>query len=207
MTGRMHPESGFTLIEVLVAIAVLGIILLPLTTAMAIGYRTLDQTSNRLTSSSDAEFLASYLPSDIKSSDTGATTGITCSGQSAVTSANAKLQLNLPAAPLAGVATAVIVYWVKSVTGGFQLMRSVCGTTEAVVVARNIASIASVTVALVDVTRGYTMTVVEKNAASEYDVDAVSVHGHGPIPDQGTRMRARLRLRSDDGASLLLRSR
>ncbi len=66
-TRRAHPESGFTLVELLLVIVLLGIIIAPLTAGLMVGLRTTDETANRLAGSNDAQLLSIWLPPDIQS--------------------------------------------------------------------------------------------------------------------------------------------
>ncbi|MEW6154327.1 MAG: prepilin-type N-terminal cleavage/methylation domain-containing protein [Actinomycetota bacterium] len=61
-------QQGFTLIEVVVAVAILGIVMVPLTSAMVVGLRTSDRTASVLVSSADRQLLAVHLTPDIESS-------------------------------------------------------------------------------------------------------------------------------------------
>jgi len=70
----VRSEAGFTLVEVLMTVAILGIISLPLTNAMVVGLRTSDRTASVLVTSADRQMLANYLPPDALSA-TGGTTG------------------------------------------------------------------------------------------------------------------------------------
>jgi prepilin-type N-terminal cleavage/methylation domain-containing protein len=60
----VRSEAGFTLVEMLMAVAVMGIITLPLTNAMVVGLRTSGKTANILVASADRQLLANYLPPD-----------------------------------------------------------------------------------------------------------------------------------------------
>jgi prepilin-type N-terminal cleavage/methylation domain-containing protein len=60
-------QRGLTLIEVLVAIVVLGIIILPLGNAMIGFIRLSDQTTQHMTESHDAQIAAAYLAQDVQS--------------------------------------------------------------------------------------------------------------------------------------------
>jgi prepilin-type N-terminal cleavage/methylation domain-containing protein len=75
----VRSEAGFTLIEMLMAVAVLGIIGLPLTNAMVVGLRTSDRTAKVLVTSADRQMLTNYLPPDALSAtvatNEGAATG------------------------------------------------------------------------------------------------------------------------------------
>lgn len=175
MASHSHRDGGFTLIELLVALTLLGIVMAPLGLAMSIVYRTTDETSNRLSSSSDAQFLTIYLPPDIKSADSGINSGITCSGTTAPV---LKLTSNANADAVGELASAaVIVYWVKTVTGGLQLVRSVCTTGTAAsstVVSRNLTSASATAIAPA---KGFSITVTAKKARTESAAYSFTVSG------------------------------
>ena len=64
---RARGESGFTLVELLMAIVISGFIIAPLTGGLIVGLRTTDETASRLTGSNDAQILSVWLPPDIQS--------------------------------------------------------------------------------------------------------------------------------------------
>lgn len=53
--------------ELLITIAILGVVIAPLAGALIISLRTTDETSNRLASSNDAQLLSIWLPGDVQS--------------------------------------------------------------------------------------------------------------------------------------------
>jgi prepilin-type N-terminal cleavage/methylation domain-containing protein len=59
-----RSEAGYTLVEILMAIAVTAIIVAPLTNAMVVGLRTSGRTATVLVTSADRQMLANYLPLD-----------------------------------------------------------------------------------------------------------------------------------------------
>lgn len=61
------PQRGFTLIEVLVGVALTGIVMVPLSMAMVVGYRTVFGAQQKLTSASEAQLIASTFPADVQS--------------------------------------------------------------------------------------------------------------------------------------------
>jgi prepilin-type N-terminal cleavage/methylation domain-containing protein len=68
-TGRRHGERGFTLIEVTAAVTIIAIVVVPLSVAMVVGYRTVFGIEEKLARSGDAQRLASYFPGDVQSVD------------------------------------------------------------------------------------------------------------------------------------------
>src|ERR1044071_10493789 len=78
-------EDGFTLIELVIAIAILGIVTSGLATAFITTIRGTKDLHNRFIESQDAQLLATYFPSDVQSAnpttiDTSASPADECSG-------------------------------------------------------------------------------------------------------------------------------
>ncbi len=177
---RAGAEAGFTLVELLAAIAVLGVISVALSTAVLVTYRTLDQTSLRVAGSTDAQFVSIYLPSDIASADS-ATDSVTTPGLACIGATNIKLQLT-SAINLGALTAGVVIYWVDPVGKSFQLVRSVCvngSVGSRLVVARNLLDANSAVAAAID--RGYALTVTEKVASA------------GAVPSYQFRISGRFR--------------
>lgn len=76
----VRSEGGFTLVEVLTVIAVLGIISLPLANSMMVGLRTSDRTAKILVTSADRQMLTNYLSPDALSANTATTDGAATGG-------------------------------------------------------------------------------------------------------------------------------
>lgn len=170
-----RDEAGFTLVELLIAVTVLGIIIAALGAGFSVGLRTMNDTSNRLSGSNDAQQLGVYLPPDVESasvavaSDTGS--GITCTGAS-----NPVLQLT-------DGATFNIVYGVRSESGAYQLERYVCtgGSVQSTkVVARNLASTSAVAPTRLPASgtlTGASLTVTEKTTATDSTAYVFTITG------------------------------
>ncbi|MEY2474356.1 MAG: hypothetical protein QOK28_3685 [Actinomycetota bacterium] len=74
----MNPsEKGFTLIEMLVAIIIGGLMTGAVTSALLIGLRTMDDTDARIAGSNDTQLIAGYVNRDIASSEYVSTIGTT----------------------------------------------------------------------------------------------------------------------------------
>src|ERR1700737_476554 len=67
MIRRQFEESGFTLIEVLIAIVVLGFIATGVAASIVLFFKTADGTTARLSLSHDSQLLANYLTPDLDS--------------------------------------------------------------------------------------------------------------------------------------------
>jgi prepilin-type N-terminal cleavage/methylation domain-containing protein len=175
VTSRLDDESGFTLVELLVAVVVLGMITVALGAGFSVGLTTMNDTSNRLSGSNDAQQLGVYLPPDVASATaaTASVSGadITCSGAS-----NPVLQLTDGTA-------FNIVYGVRSTSGAYQLERYVCmgGTAQSTkVVARNLASTTAVVPTRIPVSgmlTGASLTVTEKVAGTGSTAYVFTVSG------------------------------
>ena len=138
MRARAGGESGFTLVELLIAVTVLGVIMTAIAAGFSVGLRTMNDTSDRLAGSNDAQHLAVSLVPDVASATVAVAAadgaGIACTGAS-----NPVLQLS-------DGTSFNVVYGVRSVAGAstFQLERYVCtagAVTSTRVVARNLASL------------------------------------------------------------------
>ena len=75
---RRDDESGFTLVELLVAIVILGLIAFSLTEAVILGLKTTDATAASSSRSVAAQTLTSYFTDDVQSAETVDTTAPSC---------------------------------------------------------------------------------------------------------------------------------
>src|SRR5688572_11903328 len=85
-SSRAHRrEAGFTLPELVLAVAILGLVMAPLTAGIIIFLRSFDDTEDRMVASHDAQLVSVYLPGDVQSATSVDTSGIgACSGQPSV---------------------------------------------------------------------------------------------------------------------------
>jgi prepilin-type N-terminal cleavage/methylation domain-containing protein len=65
LTRRAHTDAGFTLVELLVAIAILAVITVPLANVVIGAFRNTTNTSDRLELSHDAQISSSYFGRDV----------------------------------------------------------------------------------------------------------------------------------------------
>lgn len=71
----LYDEAGLTLVELIISIAVLGVVIIPVTTSMLLSILETNSTRDRLADSAAAQVTTSYLHGDIQSSESVATTG------------------------------------------------------------------------------------------------------------------------------------
>src|SRR3954465_15659991 len=60
-------ENGFTLVELLIGIAIAGVLIGVIGSAMVVGLQTTDGTTQRLSESHDAQVTSAYLANDVQS--------------------------------------------------------------------------------------------------------------------------------------------
>src|SRR5438876_982008 len=75
-----RSEAGVTLVELMISVVLLGIIIVPLTTAMVTGLITTGEARARLSQSRSPLFSSAYFADDAQSSDVN---GITLGGTAA----------------------------------------------------------------------------------------------------------------------------
>jgi len=180
---RCRGQAGFTLIEMMMAIAITGIIIGPIGGAVFLGLRTADETSNRYASSNDAQTLSVWLPPDVQSAGNQVgdvvTSGNTeCSGVTNV--------LRLKWRETQGTTNTYIAAYATSLnanTGIYQLKRFYCvngGAATTHVVARNLASATAAT-ATVSTTK-VTMTVTARATPTSPTSYVYTVSGYRRTP-------------------------
>jgi prepilin-type N-terminal cleavage/methylation domain-containing protein len=176
-------EAGFTLVELLVAIVILGIIAVPLGASAFLGLRTADETSNRFASSNDAQLLSIWLPPDVQSAGNQSgdvvTSGNTeCSGVTNV--------LRLRWRETQGTTNTYVAAYAVSLnanTGVYELKRYFCvnsGASTTHVVARNLASATAATATVA--TTKVSVTVTSKGTATSPSGYVYSVSGYRRTP-------------------------
>lgn len=157
-----RDEHGFTLVELLIAVSVLGVIVLALGAAFSVGLRTMDTTTNRLAGSMDAQLLGVHLPDDVASATviTTAPAAIVCTGVAS------------PVLQLADGAFNV-VYGVRAARGEHQLERHDCSggaVRSTIVVARHLGGMTAAVATRIPASgapSGATITLTEATVASE----------------------------------------
>ena len=67
LRARRADERGFTLVELMMAIALTGVVIAPLAAGIVVGLRTGDEAYNRVAGSNAAQLLSVWLPPDLQS--------------------------------------------------------------------------------------------------------------------------------------------
>ena len=80
-------DTGFTLVELLVTVLILGIIISAVGTALFVGLRTTNLTTRRLAEAHDAQLITSYFVTDVQSSDSVTSTALDARCTAGVTGA------------------------------------------------------------------------------------------------------------------------
>jgi hypothetical protein len=76
--SRVHAESGVTLVELLMAVAITALIAPVLTGALVVGWRTTDQTVGSLSDTRNRQLVASLFTRDVQGASTVETSGGAC---------------------------------------------------------------------------------------------------------------------------------
>ena len=68
-------QTGFTLIEIIVGMAILGVLMTAIGSALIVAFRTTDATNQRLSESNDVQISSAFLANDVQSAKTVAVSG------------------------------------------------------------------------------------------------------------------------------------
>lgn len=150
MTGSAHrrdSERGVTLVELIVAISISGIIIAAITNAIFVGFKTTDKTTDRLAESHNTQLVANYFPADVGNSyfpdaTRDRTGGISfgavslpagCTGLAA-DSTNLVVLPNTPLRTESGIvvsypAAGSVSYWIEGTAPPRTLVRYECGAS------------------------------------------------------------------------------
>jgi prepilin-type N-terminal cleavage/methylation domain-containing protein len=77
-------DDGFTLVELLIAMVILGVIMAPLVTSFVLGLGTAVQAQQDLTNTTDVQAFSAFFTDDVASSDTVKTGTTSCGGADTV---------------------------------------------------------------------------------------------------------------------------
>lgn len=143
------PEAGFTLVELIVAIIIVGIIVVPLSGAIILGYTRMAQTGQRSLEAGDSQLVAAYFVNDVQGSDQVLVSGFTCGATLADGSTAAPVvEFALKSDPTAA-SDYQSSYSTVTQDGALQLYRVVCksGVVTDALISKSLASVPTVTCA------------------------------------------------------------
>ena len=158
----LSGDDGFTLVELVVTVGILGIIVVPLTGVVLAYLRNTVDTQARLTESHDVQFAAAYWQRDVASIGVRSSTYDTVSHSFPLEQSVALGSCALPAGASVVVtlawseftsmtstdppATVKVTYAARSVGGVFELLRVRCGTQPSTVeLANSLTAVPTVT--------------------------------------------------------------
>jgi len=129
MTINRRPDSGFTLVELLVAITILGIITTALGTALFMGIRASGDDQRNLDQSNGEQLVGLYASNDIKAACSSAVGAPTCSrspnpSSSPITACGSPARVAIDTSSSTGVAAADIT--IAYLLTGTTLTRATC---------------------------------------------------------------------------------
>lgn len=129
---RRSAESGFTLVELLVAITILGIIMGAIGAMIATAFRTTTTVSDELNASRGPKLVARYWPADVENAVAVQPGGGGCGGTAVVTFQMASVPDPGTTEPTTAASDAdtTVTYAVVADGGRQQLRRFVCGTSD-----------------------------------------------------------------------------
>jgi prepilin-type N-terminal cleavage/methylation domain-containing protein len=117
-------DNGFTLVELLIAMMVMGIILPAIGATFYIALRTTDDTNNRILDSHDIQSAAAFVNSDVQNAQTVATNDVSHCVSSAYPAATPADSLYLTWSDLANGGS--VSHQVNYYVSGTSLIRSEC---------------------------------------------------------------------------------
>jgi hypothetical protein len=122
---RLAEESGVTLIEIVIAVGLLGVVIGPVMVGMMFGLAHSNGTRDRVADSSSAQLLSTYLPGDIQSAATVATSDAgDCEGP---VTAGDEVKLRLAwSDPASAAATTTVLYFTRQEGSLLALYRARC---------------------------------------------------------------------------------
>jgi prepilin-type N-terminal cleavage/methylation domain-containing protein len=123
MTAR--DDHGFTLVELMLTVALLGIVMAPIGAAFVVGLRSSSDAASRLTESRGAQITAAFFARDVQGART-VTLGSSSCGAVAGTTPVLTLSGGDPADPT------VVTYQLETLDGQRALVRDRCAGAEVV---------------------------------------------------------------------------
>lgn len=129
---KARDEVGFTLVELLIAVSILGVVISAVAAAMVVGLKTTDDTTTRLSESHDTQISTAYFGGDAQSAD-NVTGNVADSCAGAGSTALVRFNWSDPVNTTTNLAKTV-VYVIVPNGSGRELHRRYCeGTTGTVV--------------------------------------------------------------------------
>src|SRR5262245_14034467 len=116
----LHKEAGVSLVEILVAVAIMGVIMGALSAAFLTGTRTTRDTTTSLGQSNTEQIVSTWVTKDVQGADT-VRTGVT----SSCGNAPVALETTSRTDPVATTSNVIVAYR----RSGDQLVRQECGST------------------------------------------------------------------------------
>lgn len=147
VTTSGRGDAGFTLVELLIAITVIGIVTVPLGNVLIAYFRNTDATTARLKESHDVQITSAYWAQDVASTGTHATTspyglrqsieiaaaydgGLYPCGAPGTPAAVVRLSWDDYATASSNATTVRVAYVVKTVSGKTELHRIRCNNSS-----------------------------------------------------------------------------
>lgn len=131
--SAMHrrSEEGMSLIELLVAVSILGILMTALVGALFVGFQSTSDTHTRLDQSNAEQIVTTYVTKDVQGADTVRAAVVSACGGAAA------LETTTRSDPVATASDVTVAYRLS----GTSLVRQVCGPTPSTItIGRNITS-------------------------------------------------------------------
>jgi prepilin-type N-terminal cleavage/methylation domain-containing protein len=136
---RKSSDAGFTLIELVISIGILGVIIVPIVGSMLFGLAESNGIRDRISDSSSAQVLSTYFAPDVQSAGSSTTTGVDLTGigtghcSALAGGTTLRMRLTIPNAGAAADTTkeATVLYFTKPVSSWLTLYRRTCRSNPA----------------------------------------------------------------------------
>jgi prepilin-type N-terminal cleavage/methylation domain-containing protein len=181
---RVRDEQGFTLVELIISMAVLSILIVPLTSSFLLGLLESTSAEERIADSTAAQLLSAYVPRDIQSADAVYVNRHDCLPPPFNPATDVvRLQLNWSDPDTIG-ATTVVSYIDRLGADGVEhiLHRAECVTTAGVTTSGS-----TLLARHLDRTAGFVPTCDGDAACTDARPKAVTLHVKAKSPDPSPR--------------------
>jgi prepilin-type N-terminal cleavage/methylation domain-containing protein len=137
MTPKTRRDDGFTLVELLIAVAALGILLPSIAATFYIGLKTTDETNRRFLDSHDVQSAAAFVNSDVQNAQLVSVNNTTTCTSASYAPSSAGLYLAWTDKANGGAVSHQVNYYVS----GKSLIRSQCvgSTASAIAIIQDLA--------------------------------------------------------------------